>query len=241
MIIRRVLPLIGALLATVALTTGASATLLPPNSTGPPDVAEFFGPGNLLLADTGLQALTADTGTFTGFGREAVYRNLAGGLNFYYQFSNNLGSIDDIARMTATNFTGFITDVGTLDPLVFAATTGVLSGVDPFSYAGTVLPLSVDRSGGPGGDRTIGFTFLPGVKPGQTSQVLYISTNATTFSGQKLALHFIDGGNAAMDGYSPVPGGPSIPEPAFYQMAGLCGFGGLGLLRLRRPKTTVVG
>ena len=77
-----------------------------------------------IVKDTGVLKFTADTGVYSGTFRQVVYREVAvtalcptgGCLDFYYQFSNNSGSVDSIGRMTTIAFSGFSLDVGTAAP-----------------------------------------------------------------------------------------------------------------------------
>lgn len=137
-----------------------------------------------------------------------VYLNGAGYL-FEYQFTNfpSPASINAIWRMTATNYSGFTTDVD--------------------AQAGTgVMPIWLDRS--LAGD-SVGFQFFAfgggsGIVPGSTSAKLWIQTNAQYY-GLGTA-NFINGGVTSVPMF-----GPAIPEPASMM---LLGFGVLGLFGLKR-------
>jgi hypothetical protein len=148
-------------------------------------------------------------------------------LDFVYQVSNNAGSTDSVSRLTGISFLGWQTDVG------YAINGSVLgsSFVD-----GTVAPETVDRV--TPGD-TVGFsfnapfTFL--IVPGETSTVLIIETNATTYSAGDL--NIIDGGVSTVDAYE--PGLSATPLPgALPLFAG--GLGAMGFFGSRRKRKGVV-
>ena len=125
-----------------------------------------------LAADTGVLPMSSNLSPdFTGTIHEQVWRDTAntfgsGDLTWLITVTNNPhpppfpGSINDIERLTASDFTGFQTDVG--------FRSGA-AGVDPFT---------VDRVN-PG---VIGFNFGPGLLPGQDSTILEIQTNATSWT-----------------------------------------------------------
>jgi len=149
----------------------------------------------------------------------AVYQEVrlnATGYLFAYQFENFdvEGSVNSIKRMTATDFTGFYTDV------------------DAFIDVGDeILPLWLDRT--TSGD-AVGFQFLGGpfggtaVGPGDISAILWIQTDAQYYGSG--SAHFINGGTQNVTLY-----GPAIPEPASMLLLGMgMGMGVLGFLRKRR-------
>ena len=109
-----------ATLSTLALNGAAEASVITPGpGASPPDVFGFTCPGAgcpTLLAST-TSGWTNTTSTMSGTYEAAVYSDPtntfgAGDLDFVYQVSNNAGSTDSIARLTATNFSGWDTDVG---------------------------------------------------------------------------------------------------------------------------------
>jgi hypothetical protein len=152
-------------------------------------------------------------GTDSGTMLSAVY--LEGGtLDFYYQIELNASATncgaavgqhpcDPLSRMTATDFFGFTTSLG------FRTDGGSLVG--PFTN-GTVAPVTGDRNSV--GD-VVGFNFNPPdsakIQPGQTSFVLVISTDATTFTTGNVSL--IDGGTTTVASFEP-SGTPPTPEPS---------------------------
>lgn len=197
--------------------SSASASLLAPNSTLPPDI---FGPlpGATLLASLNTGSVTSTGGKITFDLVAAVYSDPsnpfgAGDLDFVYQVTNSAASLDSIGRLTAIDFTGFQTDVG------FTATGSAIPG--GLFVDGTQAPQLVDR--GLSGD-TVGFgynsiassTFLPGT----TSTALIIETNATMFAPG----HFnvIDGGVSTVSAFQ-----PSVPDSGTTAL--LLGLGVIGL------------
>jgi hypothetical protein len=186
----------------------SAAILVPGNAQVPPDT---FSPLTTatLLATTGPQALSS--GSFTGTGTAWVYSDptnifCANCLDFVYQVTDNGPQVNE--RISAAVFTGFSTDAGYV--------TGGSGKV----------PNSVDRST----DGSVVAFYYPGANnllPGQTTALLVVKTNATSFITGTFSVQ--DGLSANAVGYSPT----SVPEPV-----SMCMFGGslalLGLARLRR-------
>jgi VPDSG-CTERM motif len=191
-----------ALLAFIAFSGLAEATLLPPGGSGPPDVFGSFAGATVLASATNTFS-TFPSGLAHGSVTAAVFSDPtnvfgAGDLTFVYQISNDATSIDNVMRGTGINFTGFMTDVGY---------TTVGSTIPGGGFVnGTVAPILVDRS--VGGD-TVGFNFdsFPGgLRPGLTSYVLVIQTNAHSFTSG--FFNVIDGGVATVAAFQPaVPDG----------------------------------
>jgi hypothetical protein len=154
----------------------------------------------------------------------AVYANPlnvfgAGDLDFVYQLINNPSSVGGIARVTATSFTGFLTDVG------FSANGATLPGA--LFVNGTVPPQLVDRLTA----ATVGFSYdvplITPVNPGQTSLVMVIETNATMFRAGNFSV--IDGGSFTGAAFQPVA---AIPDSG--STAVLLGLGMIGLFAAYR-------
>jgi hypothetical protein len=178
----------GALPGAVPLAPGDTVT--PADLTG-------VDPGTL-LATLSSPFTTVDT---SGTLFSSVYRESGGTLDFYYQIQLSGNSSGDISRETNTSFAGYQTSVG------YRPDGSALSG-SPFTN-GTVAPTTADRNAG--GD-VVGFNFGPPesakVLPGQTSDVLVISTNATTFTTGSSSV--IDGGAGTVQTFEPTV----VPEPS---------------------------
>lgn len=147
------------------------------------------------------------SGTLTSTVIAGDVSNPYGGLTFTFLLQNNPTSIDEIGRLTINNFTGFLTDVS-------------------YQLGNGQAPAIADRN--PAGD-VIGFSFFGApigsglLRPGATSQLLVIQTNATIFNVSFASV--IDGGVAMAPTYAP------LPEPATLALVAI---GGLALLRLRK-------
>jgi hypothetical protein len=199
----------------------ASADLLAPGTSGPPDGYGLTAPILTLLAST---AGSLVSGTFTATYVENVYSDAfnifaPGDLDFIIQVKDT-GAVGpfsgDIEHITNATYAGFSTDVG------YEITN--LPGFAP----GTAIPLTVDRSNG--GD-TISWDFVePGgfdtLTPGDTSALLVVETNATTYYPGLLSA--IDGGAATVDGFAAAP----VPEPGAFTLLAATSW----LLGARRPR-----
>ena len=194
-----------ALIATTLLLgpSTAQATVLVPGGTVAPEL--LTGPAGTLLAAA--SNLPFDTGDVMGTLTAAVVRNAMGTLDFYYQITNDLASIDSLSRNTNSAFAllggpVFATSV------FFREDTG---GLAEFSNGDAgAAPLTADRGMTA---RVVGFNFLSlpgatGIDPGETSRILVIRTNATIFIPGISSV--IDGGVDSVDAFAP----SSVPEPA---------------------------
>jgi len=208
------------ILMTSVMVPNAAANLTGTVLTNPGDtvfpglVPSGTDPGTLLA--TLSAPWTSSLGTDSGTTVSAVYREAGGTLDFYYQVTVNTTSTncgnpgqpgcDPISRLTATTFTGFMTSLG------FRVDGSTLPGgvfVD-----GTVPPVTGDRNSV--GD-VVGFSFNPTdankIQPGQTSEVLVISTDATNFTAGNVSV--IDGGVTTVASFEPAcpNGGCTSPTP----------------------------
>jgi hypothetical protein len=191
------------LLALVCFTSVGYASLIAPGgNVAPPSVLTESGvliPATFLIEPF---STSSYSGTFT----TAVFRQASGTLDFLYGVSSDPSSIDNIERLTATNFTGFTTDVG-------------------FETSGGIAPIEADRSVG---GNTVGFNFgLPpvGIAHGQSSDILIIRTNATGY--RPGIANIIDGNIASVDAWAP------SPEPVSSSLL-LGGLFGVGLVVTRK-------
>ncbi len=200
----------------------AQADLIGTTPTAPGDtvfpglVPPGTDPGTLLAS---LSApFTSTLGTTSGTLVSAVFEEASGTLDFYYQVTNNTtaascGTVgkpacDPISRETDTTFTGFTTSLGFR---VDGSTLPIGIFVD-----GTVVPVTADRNSV--GD-VVGFSFQPPdaakIQPGQTSNILVISTDATNFTSGNASV--IDGGVTTVASFEPAP---AIPEPGSFFLLG---------------------
>jgi hypothetical protein len=181
-----------------------------------------------LVASLTTGSVNSSNGNLTFTMNAAVYSDpgntyCAGCFDFVYQIGNSSSSHDVIGRVTATDFTGWMTNVG------FVANGSSLghSFVD-----GLEMPQLVDPPlGVPAA--TVGFTFnLPGsmpampVTPGTTSLVMIVQTNARNFEPGNVNVIDSDG-STTVDGFQPAAGAkslrdaPTAPEPASFVLLGM--------------------
>lgn len=166
--------------------------------------------GLTLLASNGGPGytLTGAGGTASGTATAWVYMTSGGTLDFAYQVTNNASSTDFVDTLSMASFAGFTTDV------------------DYVNTPGDNAPSTATRSTGSGS--VVNFDFFPNdIVAGDTSDVLLIETNATTFNPGTLSL--IDSGVATVAAFGPAT--PAMPEPGSLLMIGS---GLLGLMAFRR-------
>jgi hypothetical protein len=183
-------------------------------------------PGTLLASLTSPYSFSTTAGTTSGTLTTAVFRNSSGTLDFYYQVSNSASSATEIARMTATSFTGFLTAAG------YRTDGATLFG--SLFVNGTLAPVTADRNLPPGS--VVGFSFVPPISgailPGLSSFVLVISTDATNFTAGNASV--IDGGTQTVAAFQPTGNPVTTPEPATLLLLGTGLAGVAAKVRKRR-------
>lgn len=203
-------------LALAGFFTSASATVLNVNVVAPSVdiVATGFGGTQLDFVSTAIS-----NASYNGTARAAVYRNESGLLDFYFQFSNDITSVNAIERFAAYDFSSELP--GPVE--VFQAT----GAFDQF-VVGTENADTADR----GSFGVIGFNFIPNgntkINPGTTSYTQIIRTGATQYTVGNFGLLDGIGDNAA--GFQPTA---AVPEPETYALM-LSGIGMLGFIGRRR-------
>ncbi len=207
--------------------------------------AAMLAPGTLIAPDIladpvaigDVQASAVDlifgnqfySGTLTA----AVVQNAGGTLDFYYQITNNGSSIHSLSRNTDSLFaippTMFTTDV-------FYRTDD--AGLPSLFQAGDAgaTPNSADR--GLNG-QVVGFDFQPGaaaINPGETSMILVVRTDATTFTGGFSSV--INALTADLLTLGPDLATAPVPEPASLLLLSSA-FTAAGYMAKRRKRASV--
>ena len=162
--------------------------------------------------------------------RQAVYQDADGTLDFVYQFENRENSPNHIDQAVMSAFTGYATSVS------FYAADPDGSG---FFTDGSEAPSTAQRPSA----SQVAFNFAGAglVAPGETSDVLVISTNATAFGETSLQIFQVSPqGTPDVGGVSnffrPIgePVAAATPAPPGLVVAGIGGLVALAGFRRRR-------
>ena len=208
----------------------AAASPCSPGGTCIPDVFPAVSSGSLVASLT--HTMTSASGALTVTYTAAVYADpansyCAGCLDFLFQYNNHSSSTDSILRVTATDFTPVLTDLG--------YTRSGASEPGGLFVNGTVAPISDDRNFT--GD-TIGWNFQSSnlVAPGATSDVIEVQTNAMNFANGFTFV--VDGGVTQGPSFAPPP--PVVQTPELQWVAGAAVLGaGLAAVVLTRRRGRV--
>lgn len=201
-------------IALVSAVSSASATQL--NILSPTSsvdiVASNFGGTLLDSAITNVNNIS-----YNGLARTAVY-DTGTGLDFYYQFSNDISSQNGIERFTGYDFSSLGASI--VNVFQTASAFGIFQN-------GTEISDGADRT-----VSVIGFSFIPNtqskINPGTTSFIQIIRTNARNYTVGNFGLLDGIGDNAA--GFAPTA---AVPEPETLALM-LSGIGMLGFIGRRR-------
>lgn len=215
------------ILVVAALTFGAPRADATPLAAGGivPALGINFPGGteldSVFYEDIGLANLVVDVAS-------AVFRSAGGTLDFYYQVEND-SALNQVHRLTASSFAGFITEVWFV---INGATVPCTACPGGFLQNGTQAPLTIDRdvSG-----EVVGFNFPTGleVDPGEASLVLLIQTNETSFRPGFVSV--INSGTVTESAFEPGGTVPPtyVPEPASLMLFGI-GLLGIGAAMWRK-------
>ena len=221
---RSILALVASVAAIAAIPAHA-ATLVPGQTNGTFDPFVQASQG-IVLATTSVPGTAF---TFAAIMRSAVYRNIAGTLDFYYQVARtgrgSLGEDSEIKAFTAANFHGFNVDAFFSDADV--------DGGGFFTVRNNpgVSTMTAERTAD---GQTLRATFNANGLVGTEASATYIfRTNATAFTRGTFGV--IDGSTFSGLAFAPTS---VVPEPATWGLM-LVGFGIVGsALRRRRSQST---
>jgi len=228
-----------AALACVVATPAHAVTgiVLLPGTTVTPTPITALPAGSTLVETSFIDSVGNSTVISRLF--QAVYRESGGTLDFLFQVQNAANSVPITTVNTSDYGSGlaplfqFATNVASLNTAPAGFTGAVNSGILSTSASRTASGTTVSFDG-----------FI--LAPGQSSQILVVSTNATDFNrlGSSTASGQIQNGvnpgsDVFLNTYEPnAPTTPIVPEPASLISGSLAMLAGLGCFGWRRLKSS---
>lgn len=193
--------------STVAATPAFACPISPGTSSCAPDVLTVSPSATLVASQSNtITATDSISGTtIVANYTENVYQDpannyCAGCLDWVVKVTNTQASNDAIERVTVSNFAGYLTDIG-VDS----------NGAPNLTNNGTVTPNNVERNGS---GSVLSWDFNASspdnsIQPGQTSVLLEIETNATTYKPGTISVQ--DGVAGSGPAFGPLPEVPLVP------------------------------
>jgi hypothetical protein len=215
-----------ALLALGAAPAAASA-LLPATNGVVFSAFDTSSQGTLLASKT----VSGQAFTFAGTANLAVYRNVAGTLDFYYQFARTgagLISNDAVEAITGANFSGFLVDA------MFS--NADVDGAGLFTTSNNRGAVATAERNAAGSVVGVNFAQSNPLSGREISATYIFRTDATKFSTGTFGA--IDGSTLQGMGYQPAGAVPEVSTWALFLM----GFGAAGhsVRRARKPRLLAI-